>query len=174
MSPRLDNTAEHIRDDEIDVVTYDVKRVLLPTDGSATAIEATEVAVGIAKRFGAELVAIFVDPSPAFDPLEESMMEASEGVHHSRAGLRIAELSGAKNGVIVRTLVEQGATAHAILDAVVEQECDLIVIGNTGRTGLKRLMLGSVAEAVVREAEVPVLVVKHGSTRYCTAVRTDG
>jgi nucleotide-binding universal stress UspA family protein len=173
MSARLDNTAEHIADDEIGPVTYDVKRILLPTDGSATAIEATEVAVGIAKRFGAELVAIFVDPAPAFDPLEESMLEASEGVHHTRAGLHVAEVSGKKNGVSVRSVIEVGATAHAILDTAREQECDLIVIGNTGRTGLKRLMLGSVAEAVVRDAEVPVLVIKACSTKYCTAVRTD-
>ena len=54
-----------------------------------------------------------------------------------------------------------------------DEECDLIVIGNTGRSGLQRLMLGSVAEAIVREADVPVLVVKHCSTTFCTAVRTD-
>jgi nucleotide-binding universal stress UspA family protein len=173
MTPRLDNTAEHIADDEIGLVTYDVKRILLPTDGSATAVEATEVAVGIAKRFGAEIVAIFVDPAPALDPLEDSMMEASEGVHHSRAGLHIAEVCGAKNGVAVGTVIEQGAVAHAILDAARENACDLIVMGNTGREGVKRLVLGSVAEAVVREAAVPVLVIKHCSTQYCTAVRTD-
>jgi nucleotide-binding universal stress UspA family protein len=173
MGSRLDNTAEHIRDDEIGVITYDVKRILLPTDGSATAIEATEVAVGMAKRYGAEVVACFVDASHVVEPLEEEMVEISEGVHHSRAGLHVAEVCAAKNGVTLRSVVAEGATAHAVLETCREQECDLIVIGNTGRTGVQRLMLGSVAEAVVRQAEVPVLVIKHCSTQYCTAVRTD-
>lgn len=173
MTSRLDNTAENMKDDEIGVVTYDVKRILLPTDGSATAIEAMNVAMGIAKRFGSEVVACFIDPSRVVEPIEEDMVEQSEGVHHSIAGLRVAVRSAEKNGVSIKSVVAEGAVAHAILATARDEECDLIVIGNTGRSGMQRLMLGSVAEAVVREADVPVLVVKHCSTTFCTAVRTD-
>lgn len=173
MPSRLDNTAENMKDEEIGVVDYDVRRILLPTDGSATAIEAMEVAMGLAKRFGAEVVACFVDPTRVIEPIEEAMVEQSEGVHHSIAGLRCAVRSAEKNGVSLKTVVAEGAVAHAILATQRDEECDLIVIGNTGRSGMQRLMLGSVAEAVVREAGVPVLVVKHCSTKFCTAVRTD-
>jgi nucleotide-binding universal stress UspA family protein len=174
MTTHLDNTAENLTDEEIGVVTYDVRRILVPTDGSATAIEATDVAMGIAKRFGAEVVAVFVSTGRVVDPLEEDMIEASEGVHHSMAGLRVAQTAAEKNGVPLKTVIAEGAVAHAILATQRDEECDLIVLGNTGRSGLQRMMLGSVAEAVVREAEVPVLVVKHCSTKFCTAVRTDG
>jgi nucleotide-binding universal stress UspA family protein len=174
MTSRLDNTAENIKDEEIGVVTYDVKRILVPTDGSATAIEATDVAVAMAKRFGADVVAVFVDPAHLVEPLEEVMIEVSEGVHHSVAGLRVAKRIAEVNGVELKTIVAEGAVAHAILETQREHECDMIVIGHTGRSSIQRMMLGSVAEAVVREAEVPVVVVKHCSTKFCTPVRMDG
>jgi nucleotide-binding universal stress UspA family protein len=173
MSSRLDNTAENLKDEEIEAVTYDVRRILVPTDGSATAIEATDVAMGIAKRFGAEVVAVFVSPGRVVEPIEEDMIEVSEGVHHSMAGLHVAQTVAEKNGISLKTVIAEGAVAHAILATQRDEECDMIVLGNTGRTGLQRMMLGSVAEAVVRQAEVPVLVVKHCSTKFCTAVRTD-
>lgn len=134
MTSQLDNTAENMKDEEIGVVTYDVRRILLPTDGSANSIEAMNVAMGMAKRFGAEVVACFVDPTRVVEPLEEDMIEHSERVHHSSAGLHCAVVSAEKNGVSLKTVV---------------------------------------AEAVVREADVPVIVIKHCSTKFCTAVRTD-
>lgn len=173
MASRLDNTAEHLKDEEIGVVTYDVKKILLATDGSSTAIEAMNVTMGLAKRFGASVVAVMVQASRVVDPLEEQMIEQAEGVHHSEAGLTVAARAGEKNGVPVKTLVAEGATAHAILQTAEDEGCDLIVIGNTGRKGMQRMMLGSVAESVVREADVPVMVIKRCSTEYCTAVRTD-
>jgi nucleotide-binding universal stress UspA family protein len=173
MTSRLDNTAEHMKDEEIGVVTYDVRRILLPTDGSANSIEAMNVAMGMAKLHGAEVVACFVHPGHSVDPLEEVAIEQSEGVHHSTAGLRCAEVSAEKNGVSLRTVVAEGAIAHAILVTARDEECDLIVIGHTGRGAMQRLMLGSVAEAVVRDADVPVLVIKHCSTKFCTVARTD-
>lgn len=174
MSSRLDNTAEHLADAEIAAVDFDVRRILLPTDGSATAVEATNVAIGLAKRYGAEVVAVFVDPGRVVDPIEEEMLEVSEGVHHSAAGLHVAQVAAERNGVTLRTVRAEGAVAHAVLETAHDEECDLIVIGNTGRRGIQRMMLGSVAEAVVRDADVPVMVIKHCSTKFCTAVRTDG
>lgn len=173
MTSRLDNTAVHIADDEIVAVTYSPMRILLPTDGSATAVEATNVAMGLAKQFGSEVVAVFVESGHVIDPIEEDMIEASEGVHHSAAGLHYAAVSGECNGVAVKTLHVEGATAHAVLQAATDEQCDLIVIGNTGRRGMQRMMLGSVAEAIVRDADIPVMVIKHCSTAFCTAIKTD-
>jgi nucleotide-binding universal stress UspA family protein len=174
MTSRLDNTAENLKDEEIGVVTYDVERILVPTDGSATAIEATNVAIGMAKRFGADVVACFVRQAHGVEPIEDDIAEASEGVHHSEAGLHVARLYAERNGVSLRTVVVEGAVAQAICDVARDEGCDMIVLGHTGRTGIQRVILGSVAEAVVREADVPVFAVKHCSTKFCTVVRTDG
>jgi nucleotide-binding universal stress UspA family protein len=173
MTSKLDNTAAHIADDQVAAVAYSPLRILLPTDGSATAVEATNVAMGMARQFGSEVVAVFVESSHVVDPIEEDMIEASEGVHHSAAGLHYATLSGERNGVTVRAVRAEGATAHAILQVAGDEKCDLIVIGNTGRRGMQRMMLGSVAEAVVRDADIPVMVIKHCSTAFCTQIKTD-
>lgn len=166
MKTRLDKTAEYLHESEIPVVTFDIKRILLPTDGSATSVEATSVAVGLAKKFGAEVVAVFVDPGRIMEPLEQMMEEEAEVVHHSRAGLTVARISGEKNGVIVTDVIKEGAAAAAILRTAAEYDVDLIVIGDTGRTGVRRMVLGSIAEAVLHESHVPVFVVKHGSTAF--------
>jgi nucleotide-binding universal stress UspA family protein len=173
MSSRLDNTADNMADSEIRAVHYDIRRILLATDGSATAVEATSVAVGMAVRFGAELVACYVDPSRLLEPLEEDMIERTEGVRHSIAGLKVAVRTAEASGVPVRSVVAEGAVATAVLETVETETCDMIVLGNTGRTGMQRLVLGSVAEAVVRQARVPVLVVKQCSTPFGMPMRAD-
>lgn len=171
MASTLDNTGENLQEWEVPVVTLDIKRILVAVDGSATAVEATNVAMGLAKCTGADVVALFVDSGRTMDPLEAMQTEEEEGVHHSRAGLTVAETAGTKNGVPVRTLVREGAVAHQILSAAEDEGADLVVIGSEGRTGLKRVMLGSIAESVLREAAVPVLVVRHCSTQYCLKPR---
>jgi len=173
MTSRLDKTAEHLRDEEIGIVDYAIRQICLATDGSATAIEATKVAIGMAKLHGAAIVAVMVQAGHVVDPIEEQMIEQSEGVHHSEVGLQVAQRFAEANGVVVKSVIAEGATAHAILEVAADEKCDLIVIGNTGRRGVQRMVLGSVAEAVVREASVPVLVVKHCSTEFCMEARTD-
>lgn len=172
MGSPIDNTAENLQEWEIPVVTLDVMRILVPVDGSATAVEATHVAVGLAKSLGAELVALFVDQQRAMDPIEALETEQFEGVHHSVAGLKVAETAGLKNGVVVKQLVREGAVGYEIVQAAKDERVDMIVMGSEGRTGIKRMLLGSIAEWVLREADVPVLVVPHCSTQYCLKPRS--
>jgi nucleotide-binding universal stress UspA family protein len=151
-------------DEDIGVVELGVRRILLPTDGSATAVEATRVAVSLAKLTGAEVVAVFVTPGNVEDPMQYIEQEQLEGVKHSSAGLEVARMTGERNGVTVTLVERSGAVASEILSAAREFDVDMIVIGSEGRTGIKRLALGSIAQSVVRESHVPVMVVRHGST----------
>jgi nucleotide-binding universal stress UspA family protein len=167
----LDRTAENLTDADILDVTLSVKRILVPTDGSATSVEATRVAVAMAKCFGAEIIACFVDPGHTMEPLEAMQEEAAEGVHHTRAGLTVAIKTAEKNEIDVTPVVREGGIADQIVEAAREHDVQMIVIGSEGRTGLKKFMLGSVAEAVVKNAHVPVMVVRHCSTEFCMAPR---
>lgn len=169
----LDRTAENLTDADFNVVNLSIKRILVPTDGSATSMEATQVAVGIAKALGAEIVACFVDPGRTMEPIEAMQDEASEGVHHTRAGLAAAIKFCEINGCAVSPIVREGGVADQILEASKEHDVQMIVMGSEGRTGLKKFMLGSVAESVVQHAVVPVLVVKHCSTEFCMAPRVE-
>ena len=159
-------TAEDIGD-----VTMHVNRILVPTDGSATAVEATRVAIATAKCLGAEVVALFVGRGRVEDPIEHTEMERLEGVHHSEAGLDVAVQLGEANAVKVTPVRREGAITAEILQTAAEFEVQMIVIGSAGRTGFKRLALGSVAVSVMNEAHVPVTVVKHCSTEFCMTPR---
>lgn len=169
----LDRTAENLSDADFHVVDLSVKRILVATDGSATSLEATQVAVGLAKCFDAEIVACFVDPGHTVDPIEAMQDEAAEGVHHTRAGLTAAIKFCELNGCSVSPIVREGGVADQILEASKEHDVQMIVMGSEGRTGLKKFMLGSVAESVVSHATVPVLVVRHGSTQFAMAPRVE-
>jgi nucleotide-binding universal stress UspA family protein len=68
--------------------------------------------------------------------------------------------AAAAGGLSVSAVLKTGSAPEAILDAAADERADLIVIGTHGRTGLTRLVIGSVAERVVRMAPCPVLVVK--------------
>lgn len=158
----IKGAAEDINLGQIDEVCLDVDRILLATDGSEPAVLATQYAVTLAKTFGAELTAIFVDTGEdALEYPEEGLEEAVyEGVHPSIKGLVIAKRMGEANGVRTTVDVAKGGVAKRIVATAAEIGADMIVLGDTGRTGLKRIALGSVAETVVKGAGIPVFVVK--------------
>jgi nucleotide-binding universal stress UspA family protein len=83
------------------------------------------------------------------------------------AKAELADLAArlAKRGVKVRTLLREGTPHRAIVDAAKQPGTDLIVMGTHGRTGMSRLLLGSVAELVIRHAPCPVLTVRGGKPR---------
>ena len=158
----IKGSAEEIKLGDIDEVCHEIDRILLPTDGSEPAVAATEYAVILARTFGATLKAIYVDTGmEALEYPEEVMSEdVYEGVHPSIKGLAVAKTLCERNGVECEVEVLQGGVAKRIVAAADEWKADLIVCGDTGRTGLKRLALGSVAETVVKGSNVPVFVVK--------------
>lgn len=154
--------AEDVNLNDIDEVCVEIDRILLPTDGSAPAVAATEYAVILAKAFNAKVKAVFVDTGiEALEyPEEIADEDVFEGVHASIKGLAIAKRMCERNGVECEVEVLQGGVAKRIVAAADDWDADLIVCGDTGRTGLKRIALGSVAETVVKGSDVPVFVVK--------------
>ena len=158
----IKGSAEDIRLGDIDEICHEVGRILLPTDGSAPSVAATEYAVMLAKMFGSSIKAIYVDTGlEALEYPEEVMNEeVYEGVHPSVKGLVLAKTLCERNEVPCEAEVVQGGVAKRIVHVAEEWKADMIVIGDTGRTGLKRIALGSVAETVVKGSPVPVLVVK--------------
>ncbi len=139
-----------------------IKRILIPTDDSPNAKAAVARGLDLAKLIGAEVTALnVVDISPFIGygdaialPNLLPIME-TEG----QAAVEFVRQEGAKKGVHVTTLVvDSGTPAHKIVE--IAKDYDLIVMGSLGRTGMAHLLLGSVAERVVRHATCPVLVVR--------------
>lgn len=151
-----------------------MKKIVVGTDFNELAAAALRFAAVLARRTGAEVIAVYAD---TFEPPVEftamQLYDITESIERSRAATREQlELHVAKHladGVRWRAIVAEGLPATAICGIANTEKADLIVIGTHGRGGLERLLLGSVAEAVIREADVPVLTVH--STDVPTAVR---
>jgi len=143
------------------------RRILVPVDGSATSARGLREAIRLAKDQGAKLRLVHaVDEGAAFGAAEAGLdMEALiEGLARSgRAILERSRRAAQKLGVRAETAIYEslaGPAAGAILRDARKWRADLIVMGTHGRRGIRRVVLGSDAEHVVREAPVPVLLVR--------------
>jgi nucleotide-binding universal stress UspA family protein len=154
--------AEDVDLSQIGEVQHSIQRILLPTDGSEPAVRATQYAVMLAKLLGAKITALYVDTGMEDMELPEELDSDDyfEGVHPSAKGLIIAHRIAQANNVTCEIEVARGGVAKRIVHTAEDMGVGLIVLGDTGRTGLKRIALGSVAEAVVKASTIPVLVVK--------------
>jgi uncharacterized protein len=127
--------------------TLQLKRIMVASDGSQYSDAAWEEALALTKVTGGNLVAV----TAARD--EKRAIDAKLLLQH-------LEASASRSGVLLETYLIKGWAFEAILAAAKEHRADLIILGSHGRTGLKKLLMGSVAERVIGQAECPVLVVK--------------
>jgi nucleotide-binding universal stress UspA family protein len=137
-------------------------RVLLPTDGSAEMAPVVDHAAALAARDDAAIHALYVVDAAGFAslPMETSWEGISELLYEeATAALNEVERIVGERAAVERFVVE--AKPHsAIVDHADADDCDLIVMGTHGRGGIDRLLLGSVAERVVRRSPVPVMTVR--------------
>ncbi len=153
-----------------------LSRIVVATDFSDTATLALDRAIEIAYRHKSEIALVHVMHSeipPLAAPemvvippnYEDLIQEAClEGLHHTADRVRDA-------GIDVSEHLERGRAAPSISEAANALGADLILIGTRGNTGFKNLLLGSVAEEVVRIAQCPVLTVHPADTRPIEPVR---
>jgi nucleotide-binding universal stress UspA family protein len=143
-----------------------ITRILVPTDFSETADAALDYAAMLAERFNGslQLVHVFADPYAAGIYMPEVYvpmpLDVRERVLTDLRG-RLAERLSNTGHAQTSSEVLQGATAQAIVDHALASGADLIVMGTHGRHGLPHLLLGSVAERVLRTAPCPVLTIRH-------------
>jgi nucleotide-binding universal stress UspA family protein len=138
-----------------------IKTILHPTDFSGPSEYAFQVACSLARDYGAKLVVLHVDMPPVTIGEVISYMEPDEYKEKLWAEFRRLEASEpAIRDLRVETKLVEGNPAKEILKAAREIKPELVVMGTHGRTGLDRLLMGSVAEEVVRKCSVPVLTVK--------------
>lgn len=144
------------------------KHILLATDGSAASEHAAKLAVSMAQTHGARLTALYVvDPYPYLgigesNPLGFQAYMAAAYEDAAQAHAKVAALcdqSALKIDLQARMVEEMTASA-GIVHTAKDVDADLIIVGSHGRTGLSRLMLGSVAAKVLAEATMPVMVVR--------------
>ncbi|MFW5895880.1 MAG: universal stress protein [archaeon] len=137
-------------------------RILVPTDGSDATARAVEEAVDLAAAHDATIHALYVLNTASFAsiPTESSVEGVSDMLEREgTAALDEVEAVARERGVPVERVQLDGSPAREIIRYAEGGDCDLIVMGTHGRGGIDRLLLGSVAERVVRSSKVPVLTV---------------
>jgi nucleotide-binding universal stress UspA family protein len=152
-------------------------RILLATDGSSEAELATQTAVDLARMSDSELHVIHVlDVAPsamlypeATDPegiempdpiLEEDLEQSSEQRGRELLDAEVERVR-AVGGTVAQAHLTMGDAAREITHLAEDLGAGLVVIGSRGRGGIKRALMGSVSDSVVRHAHCPVLVVRH-------------
>jgi nucleotide-binding universal stress UspA family protein len=148
--------------------------VLVPVDFSTCSLLVTRQAAGLAAKLGARLVVLHVAELPSTVPPHATVRpdgvprDASEWLLEDTGRLLEPFTAAAReSGVEVDTVVKLGPVVQTILASIEETHSDLVVIGTHGRTGVARMMLGSVAEAVAHRAHVPVMLVRRETRPEC-------
>ena len=137
------------------------KTIIVPLDGSPFAELALATATDLARRWVADLVLARVHESYAYEDLDYVLAEDLSHRDQEEYLARIAERVETMHGLQAKRVLLKGPTASAICDYAAELEAPLVVLSTHGRTGFSRLWLGSVADAIVREAVSPVLMLRH-------------
>jgi nucleotide-binding universal stress UspA family protein len=143
---------------------FEIRRILCPIDFSETSKPAFEYAVALAAQLGAELELFHVYQLPAY-ALPEGGLEILAGLEAEIENQLQQQLDAfakysTEPSVKITTVLGTGVPYVEIIRAAKQRKADLIVIGTHGRTGLAHLLIGSVAERVVRTSEVPVLSIR--------------
>lgn len=141
-------------------------KVVLATDLTAASAAATDEAFELAHRLGAALLVVSViDPGSLRLPGGRWTERVDQVRARREAAAEHLVERGLGLGVPVECLVWVGDPGEAIVDAADAEDADLIVVGSHGRSGVGRVLLGSVSDFVVRHANCPVLVVRQRRER---------
>ena len=148
-----------------------IQHILVALDFSESSRLALEYAELLARQFGAavdlvHVVTPLVPPMPAgcappffSNPGEAHLVEARACLENHADELR-------SRGLSVATLLLEGSPLESILGQAQKRHCDLLVLGTHGRSGMAHMLLGSVAEKILRRAPCPVLTVRHPSFNH--------
>ena len=126
---------------------------MIPTDGSKFAARSEDVAMEIAKKFNSTVIAVHIIDEKLIYPFE--VLE-DEG----KSILKKVRDRAEKEDLAIEDVLIVGSPIHDMAKIVKKTKSDLVVIGTHGKTGLEKLILGSVAENALKTVQVPLLLVK--------------
>ena len=135
------------------------KKVVVGTDGSRFSRVAVDKAISFAQSYGGGLLVISVVDVPA-ELYAEAPKAVEDMIRKAKEYTAAVRQQAEQAGIPVETYVGEAEADEAILNLARDQAADVIVVGSHGRTGLRRLLMGSVTEKVIGSASCPVLVVR--------------
>lgn len=147
-----------------------MKRILVPTDFSEHAEDALKVAAQIAKRNNSEIIILHMLelPHQANDAILGGISIPESMLFMKKANEMLDEVSARPylDGIEVTEIVKMDKPIHGIIQISKDHDVDLIVMGSHGSSGVEELLIGSNTEKVVRNSEIPVLVIKENISNF--------
>lgn len=135
------------------------KKILVGTDGSRFSTVATARAIDFAQAYGGEILVVSVVDVPT-EFYAEAPQAVEDMIARAKTYTAAVKQQAAAAGVRAESYIGEAEAYEAIIKLAADQQVDMIVMGSHGRTGLRRLLMGSVTEKVIGYAPCPVLVVK--------------
>ena len=138
------------------------KKILCPVDFSDTSMNAANNAINFSMEIKAEITFIHIIDIQALQNIGDlsggGINDINLLIEEEKPVLSKLKEECDKKGIKVKTVLTHGEPVSVILETIKEEGHDLIIMGTHGKTGLKRLVLGSIAENVVRKSDIPVLL----------------
>lgn len=143
-------------------------KIILATDGSQFSNKAADYGIDLAKKLDADVLALYVISLKHFElyalehhdditGYEDENIRVSK---EANAAVSYVACRAKEKGVRLTTRIVRGYPADEVMKIARDENFDLIVVGNLGKSGIERVLMGSVSEAIVRHAPCPVLVVR--------------
>ncbi len=129
------------------------KTIMVPTDGSEFAARAEDIAISLASKYDGRIVGVYVIDEKLIYPYDV-LEDEGKGI------LKNLSTKAKEKGVIVDEILVFGDPAKDLITMSKRMNVDIVVIGTHGKKGLERLLLGSVAENIIKSVDAPVLLVK--------------
>jgi nucleotide-binding universal stress UspA family protein len=145
---------------------FECRHILVATDGSTYGDAAAAEAISMAKQLGSRLTALSVVHSESMSPMDivSSQMQrdliAEKEMKEAEQNVKKVKDAAVAAGIKTDALIMGGKPSEAIIQTAKDKQADLIVLGSHGKTGVEKLLVGSVAERVIVLSPCPVLVVK--------------
>ena len=138
------------------------KKILCPVDFSDTSMNAANNAINFSMEIKAEITFIHIIDIQALQNIGDlsggGINDINLLIEEEKPVLSKLKEECDKKGIKVKTVLTHGEPVSVILETIKEDGHDLIIMGTHGKTGLRRLVLGSIAENVVRKSDIPVLL----------------
>jgi nucleotide-binding universal stress UspA family protein len=138
----------------------DIKKILVPLDGSKNSVRGLDEAIYLARQCGATLTGIFVlprTPAKAFRRLQNPEKEALKIADKI---MEQAKLHSSQNGIVFNKKIDFGDPAYMIVKFAKSLNYDIIVIGARGQSGIKDIFLGSTSNYVLHKSPIPIMILK--------------
>jgi nucleotide-binding universal stress UspA family protein len=129
------------------------KIIMVPTDGSEFAARAEDIAISMASKYNARIVGVHVIDEKLIYPYEVLEDEGKEILKNLNSKAK-------KEGIIPDEILVFGDPAKDLITISKRMNADIVVVGTHGKKGLEKLLIGSVAENLIKSLDVPVLLVK--------------